>query len=310
MVSGLGAHNLPVDSSGDSHDDGEWIRPGAAGRSESRREDRPEDPYDDGSFVRAVPREEPPPGRPVSRHADPYATHGREQLDDHFEDPVPRGSTAHDATRLDSPRHDSPRHDSPRHDIYDGYGYGDDDQREQGYAVPDPYADAAYARDSTRGGGGSSPFATGWLPLWPTIGIAVAAVILAFIIGNVTAGGGGSNTVASTVTTAASTTTTSAAAVTATVQRGDTLSAFYTSNVEFYLFGDGTFPRFVENLARLPRASHSAVIRSVFGGFNPVDAAPGYYSASLLQTADDLLAGYASGRYRSYYGLISAGRAP
>jgi hypothetical protein len=93
-------------------------------------------------------------------------------------------------------------------------------------------------------------------------------------------------------------------------ERGDTLSAFYTSNVEFYLFGDGTFPRFVENLGRIPRSSHSVVIRSVFGGFDAVTTTPGYYSASMVQAADDILTGYASGRYRSYSGLISGRRAP
>jgi hypothetical protein len=89
-------------------------------------------------------------------------------------------------------------------------------------------------------------------------------------------------------------------------ERGDHLSAFYTSNVEFYLFEEGTFPRFVENLARLPRAKHAVVIRSVFGGFAPVDTVPGYYSASLVQPVDDLVSGFASGRYRFYSSLTSA----
>ena len=88
--------------------------------------------------------------------------------------------------------------------------------------------------------------------------------------------------------------------------RGDRLSAFYTSNVEFYLFGDGTFPRFMENLDRLPRGGHAVVIRSVFGGFTAIDTAPGYYSASVVQPVDDLVRGFASGRYRSYSSLTSA----
>ena len=50
-------------------------------------------------------------------------------------------------------------------------------------------------------------------------------------------------------------------------QRKLQLSAFYTSNVEFYLFGDARFDRFVANLAALPRAANSVVIRSVFGRF-------------------------------------------
>jgi LysM repeat protein len=214
VVWALGAHNLPVDSWGGSHDDGEWIRPGEARRPGSRREDRPSDPYDDGSFVRAVPREESPPARrPPDSPADPYGPRGRDEyFDDHFEDSTARGGTVRDL----------PRHDAPRHDTYDGYGYGDDYQYEQEDAA---YAhEIPYARDARRGGGGASPFATGWLPLWPTIAIALAAVILAFIIGHVTAGGGGSTT-STTATTAASTTTTSAVPLTATVQRGDTLSA-------------------------------------------------------------------------------------
>jgi hypothetical protein len=80
--------------------------------------------------------------------------------------------------------------------------------------------------------------------------------------------------------------------------RGDRLSVFYASNVEFYLYADGKFPRFIENIERLPRTSHSLMIRSVFGGFG--QPAPGYYSSSLVQPVDKLLQGYASGTFRSY----------
>jgi hypothetical protein len=82
--------------------------------------------------------------------------------------------------------------------------------------------------------------------------------------------------------------------------RGDRLSAFYTSNVEFYLFGDGTFPRFVENLALVPRTNRSVIIRSIFGGYTPIDAAPGYYSASTVQSVDELVTGFSDGKYRAY----------
>jgi hypothetical protein len=71
-------------------------------------------------------------------------------------------------------------------------------------------------------------------------------------------------------------------------QRGETLSAFYTSNVEFYLFGDGSFSRFVDNLRRIPHSKNSVIIRSVFNGY-AFSAVPGYYSASLVQPVDDLL---------------------
>jgi hypothetical protein len=48
-------------------------------------------------------------------------------------------------------------------------------------------------------------------------------------------------------------------------RRSEPLSAFYTSNVEFYLARAGTLDRFLENLARVPRKHNAVVIRSVFG---------------------------------------------
>jgi hypothetical protein len=50
-------------------------------------------------------------------------------------------------------------------------------------------------------------------------------------------------------------------------ERHESVSAFYTSNVEYYLWGDGTFPRFVANLRALPHRRTSLIIRSVFGGW-------------------------------------------
>lgn len=84
------------------------------------------------------------------------------------------------------------------------------------------------------------------------------------------------------------------------------LSAFYASNVEFYLFADGTFPRFIENLRQLPRTGRSVVIRSVFGRYAGAGWG-GAVSTSQLHTVDDLLSGVADGRYRSY-GQLVAGR--
>ena len=81
--------------------------------------------------------------------------------------------------------------------------------------------------------------------------------------------------------------------------RHERLSAFYVSNVEFYLFGAGTFPRFAANLERLPRTTQSVLIRSQFGRF----AAPGRAddaSSQHLQAVDELLREYAAGRVRSY----------
>jgi hypothetical protein len=80
--------------------------------------------------------------------------------------------------------------------------------------------------------------------------------------------------------------------------RGDRLGAFYASNVEFYLFSEGKFPAFVENLRKVPHAENSLIIRSVFGAYG--QSAPGYYSSSIVQRVGELLDGYAAGRFRGY----------
>jgi hypothetical protein len=90
-------------------------------------------------------------------------------------------------------------------------------------------------------------------------------------------------------------------------ERGDRLSAFYASNVEFYLFRAGTFSKFIDNLSRLPHTNKSLIIRSVFVGGPLPQWLPGYASASLVQPADELLQGYANGRFRTY-GELTGGR--
>ena len=83
-------------------------------------------------------------------------------------------------------------------------------------------------------------------------------------------------------------------------ERGQRLSAFYASNVEFYLFGDGRFDRFVSNLGGMPRADHGVVIRSVFGRYSRY----GGGSSSHLQSVTELVGGFAKGRFRDYGELI------
>jgi hypothetical protein len=90
-------------------------------------------------------------------------------------------------------------------------------------------------------------------------------------------------------------------------QRGDPVSAFYTSNVEFYLMGDGTFDEFMDNVRRLPRNRRSVIIRSYFpsgGGPHP-QAVQGYYSTQLLQRFDDLIDIVERRRIRSYFDLVT-----
>ena len=82
------------------------------------------------------------------------------------------------------------------------------------------------------------------------------------------------------------------------------LSAFYVSNVEFYLFGDGSFARFAANLERLPHASNSVLIRSIFGRYTASPSRPGDASVSRLQNVDELLREYAAGRVRQYFDIV------
>jgi hypothetical protein len=85
------------------------------------------------------------------------------------------------------------------------------------------------------------------------------------------------------------------------------VSAFYTSNVEFYLFGSGGFNRFIENLRALPLTETSVIVRSVFHGLRgpPPKAVPGYYSTQLAQSADLLVRRVEDGSYRSYWDVVT-----
>jgi hypothetical protein len=89
-------------------------------------------------------------------------------------------------------------------------------------------------------------------------------------------------------------------------EKGLRVSAFYVSNVEMYLFRQGSFARYAENVRALPSGPNSVIVRSVFGrgwpgpaggavggagggsrgDSGPVipQALPGHLSAQLLQT--------------------------
>ena len=88
------------------------------------------------------------------------------------------------------------------------------------------------------------------------------------------------------------------------LQRGEDLSAFYASNVEFYLFGDGTYRDFVGNLRRIPHSNRSLIIRSVFARDSWRYARAGYNSSSHTQSIAVLLDAVQNGRIRSYRDLI------
>lgn len=95
-------------------------------------------------------------------------------------------------------------------------------------------------------------------------------------------------------------------------ERGERVSAFYTSNVEFYLMrgyrDDDDFDRFARNVQALPRDANSVIIRSYFNGtwgYAHPQTVSGYYSTQLLQTMESFVKEHASGGYQSYNDVIS-----
>ena len=66
-------------------------------------------------------------------------------------------------------------------------------------------------------------------------------------------------------------------------EKGQTLSAFYASNVEFYLERQGAYLRFVNNLGRVPHTNRSVIIRSIF------NRGMGRGSDSVIQPVEELL---------------------
>lgn len=91
--------------------------------------------------------------------------------------------------------------------------------------------------------------------------------------------------------------------------RNEVVSALYVSNVEMYIWRDGSFPRFASTAAHLPRNERSVIIRSFFGGgfgqSHPLNQ-PGHVSTQLVQQLDDFAAREAAG-WSSYWDLVTSG---
>ena len=91
--------------------------------------------------------------------------------------------------------------------------------------------------------------------------------------------------------------------------RNERVSALYVSNVEMYIWRDGSFRTFAANAARLPRNDRSVIIRSFFGGgfgqSHPLNK-PDHVSTQLVQTLDDFARREASG-WQTYWDLVTLG---
>jgi hypothetical protein len=86
------------------------------------------------------------------------------------------------------------------------------------------------------------------------------------------------------------------------------VSAFYVSNVEFYLVRQGKFEQFIENLKSLPIDDRSVIIRSYFNyNYSPPhpQAIPGHFSTQLLQRIQDLIRQCDGGECESYMDIVT-----
>lgn len=87
---------------------------------------------------------------------------------------------------------------------------------------------------------------------------------------------------------------------------GLTISAFYTSNVEQYVWRDGNFTALAENVAALPSDPRSAVIRSYFNrGPRHPQAVPGYISTQTVHRLVDFVRRFRDGDFTSYWAVAT-----
>jgi hypothetical protein len=89
-------------------------------------------------------------------------------------------------------------------------------------------------------------------------------------------------------------------------ERGGTVTTFYASNVEQYLFGDGIWGDFGRNLAALPIDASSTIIRSCFN--NQCRTPPGSRSVSLLDGLAELVRDHQAGRVQFYADVLARSR--
>lgn len=90
---------------------------------------------------------------------------------------------------------------------------------------------------------------------------------------------------------------------------GATVSAFYTSNVEYYLFQTEDWRKFLNNVAELPVNAGSVFIRSYFNNYNSqwpylAGSSGTPRSVTLLDSMPGLVAAFDAGRIRQYFDVI------
>lgn len=89
-------------------------------------------------------------------------------------------------------------------------------------------------------------------------------------------------------------------------RRGAQVRVFYVSNVEFYLFRQGRWDAFIQNLRSLPMAGDAHIIRSYSNTWRPHPAArPGDLLTTLVQSVSELLANEDAGHNLTYWEMVT-----
>jgi len=88
-------------------------------------------------------------------------------------------------------------------------------------------------------------------------------------------------------------------------QHNSIVGAFYTSNVENYLFQDGNWGRFAANVAALPLDASSSFVRACFDACGNSARSR---STTLLDPITTLLGDYRDGKIRSYWDILAHSR--
>jgi hypothetical protein len=83
---------------------------------------------------------------------------------------------------------------------------------------------------------------------------------------------------------------------------GVPVGAFYTSNVENYLFQNGVWERFAGNVAALPIDASALFIRACF---DRCQGAPGSRSTTLLDSMPGLMRDFNGGKIRTYWDVLA-----
>jgi hypothetical protein len=90
-------------------------------------------------------------------------------------------------------------------------------------------------------------------------------------------------------------------------EHGERMSAFYTSNVEQYLYRDGGFAEFAASVERIPRRNQALFIRSCFVCRGEhLQRVAGYNSVQLVQSVEAFITMRKGGQLQQYFDLVNA----